>query len=206
MLSANFHSVVSRAHHQGWASGGGLPVIEISRSAGLRSVAAGKNRSASRRSNRFSPPVCHSLRTWLSQSSIPDRPGRPSSSRPPLRGSDAPECKRTCCFSRARPAPSGTQHCSFHVSQRAYPYSFGSGPRGCLAFREPRDKYAIHRPSLILSWRHLGVLLPFGLPIAACRNARSIASAMPTDSNTDRGAARNHVRLFTRRILAYLPK
>ena len=26
MLSANFHSVVSRAHHQGWASGGGLPV------------------------------------------------------------------------------------------------------------------------------------------------------------------------------------
>src|SRR6516165_5649331 len=160
MLSANFHSVVSRAHHEGWASGGGLPVIEISRSAGLRSVAAGKNRSASRRSNRFSPPVCHSLRTRLSQSSIPDRPGRPSSSRLPPRGSDAPECKRTCCFSRVRPAPSGTQHCSFHVSQRAYPYSFGSGPRDCLAFRKPRDKYAIHRPSLILSSRHLGASPP----------------------------------------------
>src|SRR6516225_2010876 len=127
MLSANFHSVVSRAHHQGWASGGGLPVIEISRSADVRSVAAGKNRSASRRSNQFSPPVCHSLRTWLSRSSIPDRPGRLSSSRPPPRGSDAPECKRTCCFSRVRPAPSSTQHCSFHVSQRVYPYSLGSG-------------------------------------------------------------------------------
>src|SRR5262249_17431019 len=128
----------------------------LHQSADLRSAAAGKNRSVSRRSNQFSPPVCHSLRTWLSRSSIPDRPGRLSSSRPLPRGSDAPECKRTCCFLRARPAPSSKQHSSFHVSQRAYPYSRGSGPRDCPAFPGPHDKYAIRRPSLILSSRHLG--------------------------------------------------
>src|SRR5437773_700149 len=130
------------------------------REPGLRSVEAGKNRSASRRSNQFSRPVCHVLRTWLSRSSIPDRPGRLASSRPPPRGSDALECKRTCCFSRARPVPSSSQHSSYHVLQRAYPYSLGSGPRGCPAFRGPRDKYAIHRPSLILSSRHLGASPP----------------------------------------------
>src|SRR5262245_14117463 len=138
--------------------------IGISRSADLRSVAAGKNRLASRRSNQFSPPVCHSLRTWLSRFSIPDRPGTSSSSRPPPHGSDAPECKRGCYFSRVRPALSSRQHFSFHVLQRAYPYSLGSGPRGSPAFRGPRDKCAIHRPSLILSSRHLALLLRIRTP------------------------------------------
>src|SRR5579862_9678586 len=126
----------------------------------LRHVAAWKNRQVTRRLNQFSPQVCHSLRTWLSRSSIPDRPGRLSSSRPPPRGSDAPECKRSCCFSRAPPALSSRQYSSFHVLQRAYPYSLGSGPQGYPAFRGPRDKYAIHRPSLVLSSRHLGVSPP----------------------------------------------
>ena len=121
----------------------------------LKSAAAGKNRAASRRSNQSSLPVCPSLRTCLSPFSIPDHPGRLSSSRTPPRGSDAPECKRRCCFSRAHPAPSSMQDTSFRVSQRAYPYSLGSGPQGFPAFLGLRDKSAIHTPSLILSSRHL---------------------------------------------------
>src|SRR5215472_17150837 len=138
--------------------------IEISRSADPRSVAVWKNRSASRRSNQFSPPVCHSLRTWLTRFSIPDRPGTSSNSRLPPHGSDAPECKRVCYFSRVRPALSSRRHFSFHVLQRAYLYSLGSGPRGFPAFRGPRNKCAIHRPSLILSSRHPALLLRIRTP------------------------------------------
>jgi hypothetical protein len=123
----------------------------------LRSVAVGENRSALSTWNRSSPPVGRSLRTWLSRSSIPDRPEKLSSSRPPPRGLDVPGCKRTCCFSRARPAPSSRQHSSSHVSQRACPYGPGSGPRVCQIVRGQRDKYAIHRSSLIRSSCHLGV-------------------------------------------------
>src|SRR5215469_4268400 len=126
----------------------------------LRSVAAGENRSASGRSNRRSPPVYRSLQTWLSRSSTPGRPEKPSSSQPPPRGSDAPEYKRKCCFSRARPAPSSRQHSSSRILQRAYPYSLGNGQRVCPIAREPRDRYAVHRPSLILSSRHLGASPP----------------------------------------------
>src|ERR1700676_2067780 len=140
--------------------------IADSQSTDLKSAAAGKNRSASRRSNQFSVPVRLSLRTWLSQFSIPDHPGRLSSSRTPPRGSDAPECKRRCCFSRAHPAPSNTQDSSFRVSQRAYPYSLGSGPQGFPAFLGLRDKSAIHRPSVILSSHHFLLFSSaFGLPI-----------------------------------------
>jgi len=164
--------------------------IADGQSTALKSAAAGKNRSASRRSNQFSPPVCPSLRTWLSPFAIPDHPGRLSSSRSPPRGSDAPECKRRCCFSRAHPAPSSTQDSSFHVSQRAYPYSLGSGPQGFPAFLGLRDKSAIHTPSLILSSHHLLFSSAFGIPIAACRNAQG--SAVPTRNNADSGAMVPH--------------
>src|ERR1700676_1655863 len=137
--------------------------IANSQSTDLKSAAAGKNRSASRRSNQFSPPVGPSLRTWLSPLSILDHPGRFSSSPSPPRGSDAPECKKRCCFSRAHPAPSSTQDSSFHVSQRAYPYSLGSGPQGFPAFLGQRGKSEIHNLSLFLASHHLLFSSAFGL-------------------------------------------
>jgi len=55
---------------------------------------AAKNPSASKTSSQSSPLISHSLPISPSRFSIPDRPGRPSSSLPPLPDSDAPECKR----------------------------------------------------------------------------------------------------------------
>ena len=85
------------------------PVTEVS-SGNVVTPTAAKNPSTSKTLSQSSPPISHSLPISPSRSSTLDRPGRPSSSLPPLPGSDVPECKRRCCFSPVRPAQSNTQH------------------------------------------------------------------------------------------------
>src|SRR5271166_3446185 len=115
---------------------------------------AAKNPSASKMSSQPSPPISHSLPFSPSRSSTPGLPGRPSSSLPPLPCSDAPECKRTCCFSPVHPAPSSTQHSSFHDPQTTSSCGPGSALPAPLSFRGLRDKSAVHTPQLLLPSRH----------------------------------------------------
>jgi len=182
-----------------WESGGSL-LLCLEFSAPI--PAFWRNPSGADRSSRFSPPTCHSLRIWLSRPAIPDRPGRLSSSRPLLRGSDAPECK---------------EGAAFHGLVQRHPVS--DAPHSVFRKKFIRIIPEARHQALQLSGHHVinpqfidprrfchrvTLFLPsaFGPLPAHCKNALSITAAVPPGTKTAQDTPRSHVRLLIRRILA----